>query len=105
MVLTKNLEENLAMLEEALRDCGDVVRREFRVGGGGRLVMFYADNFVDLEAIRESILETVMLDYESGQPKGILERLMEEAIAVSEVKRSHRWRRSATASSGGIPSC
>jgi len=87
MRLTKHLEENLAMLDEVLRDCGDVVRREFLVGGNGRLVMLYADNFVDLEAIRESILETVMLDYESEQPKGILERLMEEAIAVSEVKK------------------
>ena len=89
MQLTKKLEENLEMLDEVLRDCGDVVRREFCVGGNGRLIMLYADNFVDLEAIRESILETVMLDYENEQPNGlgILERLMEEAIAVSEVKK------------------
>ena len=62
MQLTKNLEQNMAAINEALRDCGDVVQREFRVGGNGKLVMLYADNFVDLEAIRESILETVMLD-------------------------------------------
>ena len=87
MELTKNLEENLAMLDEALRDCGDVVRREFLVGGGGRLVMLYADNFVDLEAIRESILETVMLDYQNERGEGILQSLLEEAIAVSEVRK------------------
>lgn len=87
MQLTKSLEQNKAAISEALRDCGDVVQREFRVGGGGRLVMLYADNFVDLEAIRESILETVMLDYQNEQPKGILEALLEEAIAISEVKK------------------
>ena len=77
----------MAAIHEALRDCGDIVQREFRVGGGGRLVMLYADNFVDLEALRESILETVMLEYRSPQPKGILEALLEEAIAISEVKK------------------
>ena len=77
----------MTAIDEALRDCGDIVRREFRVGGGGRLVMLYADNFVDLEALRESILETVMLDYQNPQPKGILEALLEEAIAISEVKK------------------
>lgn len=77
----------MTAIDEALRDCGDIVRREFRVGGGGRLVMLYADNFVDLEALRESILETVMLDYQNEQPKGILEALLEEAIAISEVKK------------------
>ena len=87
MQLTKSLEQNMAAIHEALRDCGDIVQREFCVGGGGRLVMLYADNFVDLEALRESILETVMLEYRSPQPKGILEALLEEAIAISEVKK------------------
>lgn len=87
MQLTKSLEQNMAAIHEALRDCGDIVQREFCVGGGGRLVMLYADNFVDLEALRESILETVMLDYQNEQPKGILEALLEEAIAISEVKK------------------
>jgi len=87
MRLTKNLEQNMTAINEALRDCGDVVRREFRVGGNGRLVMLYADNFVDLEAIRESILETVMLDYQNEKPEGILQALLEEAVAVAEVKK------------------
>ena len=87
MQLTKNLEQNLAVLDEMLRDCGDIVRREFRVGGNGKLILFYADNFVDLEAIRESILETVMLDYQNGKREGILESLMDEAIAISEVRK------------------
>ena len=38
MQLTKNLEQNMAAINEALRDCGDVVQREFRVGGNGKLV-------------------------------------------------------------------
>ena len=87
MQLTKNLEQNLAAIDEALRDCGDIVRREFRIGGNGKLYMLYADNFVDLEAIRESILETIMLDYQNGKKEGILESLLEEAIAVGEVRK------------------
>ena len=87
MQLITNLEQNLSTINEALRDCGDIVRREFRVGGNGKLVMLYADNFVDLEAIRESILETVMLDYRNNREKGILQALQEEAIAVGEVKK------------------
>ena len=87
MRLTKHLEQNMAAIHEALRDCGDIVEREFLVGGNGKLIMLYADNFVDLEALRESILETVMLDYQNDRPKGILEALLEEAIAVSEVKK------------------
>ena len=87
MQLTKNLKQNLAAIDEALRDCGDIVRREFRIGGNGKLYMLYADNFVDLEAIRESILETIMLDYQNGKKEGILESLLEEAIAVGEVRK------------------
>ena len=87
MQLTEKLEQNLAAIDEALRDCGDIVRREFRIGGNGRLVMFYADNFVDLAAIQESILETVMLDYQNDQTGGILQTLLEEAIAISDVKK------------------
>ena len=87
MQLTKNLEQNMAAIDEALRDCGDIVRREFRIGGNGKLVMLYADNFVDLEALRESILETVMLDYRNGKKEGLLQALMEEAVAISEVKK------------------
>ena len=87
MRLTENLEQNLAAIGEELRDCGDIVRREFKIGGNGSLVMLYADNFVDLEAIRESILETVMLDYQNIQEKGILQTLAEEAVAVAEVRK------------------
>lgn len=87
MQLTKNLEQNRAGIQDALRDCGDVVWREFRVGSNGKLLMLYADNFVDLEAIRESILETLMLDYENEKPEGILEALLMDAVAISEVQK------------------
>lgn len=88
MRLTKDLEQNRAAIEEALRDCGDVVWREFRIGGGaGRLLMLYTDNIVDGEAIRESILETIMLDYQNHKTEGLLQTLMEESIAIGEVKK------------------
>ena len=49
--------------------------------------MLYTDNIVDGEAIRESILETLMLDYRSEQQTGMLSRLLEDAIAIGEVKQ------------------
>ena len=85
--MTKSLEENKAALQEALRDCGDIVWREFVVGGNGRVLMLYTDNIVDGEAIRESILETVMLDYQNAKQEGLLEELLEQAIAIGEVKK------------------
>lgn len=87
MQLTKSLKENKAAINQALRDCGDIVQREFRIGGGdGKLLMIYTDNIVDGEAIRESILENIMLDYHSEKTEGILQKLLEEAIAIGEVK-------------------
>ena len=87
MQLTKHLEENKAALQEALRDCGDIVWREFAVGENGHVLMLYTDNIVDGEAIRESILETVMLDYQNPKQEGLLEELLEQAIAIGEVKK------------------
>ena len=87
MQLTKKLEQNLSAIHDALRDCGDVVEREFSAGGGAKIVMLYIDNIVDGEAIRESILETVMLDYQSGQQQGILEELLQKAIAIGDVRK------------------
>ena len=49
--------------------------------------MLYTDNIVDGEAIRESILETVMLDYHSEKKEGILGELLEKAVAIGEVKK------------------
>ena len=87
MQLTNDLEQNMAAIDAVFRDCGDIVRREFRIGGHGKLMMLYADNFVDLEAIRESILETLMLNYQNREREGILQTLMEEAVAVGEVRK------------------
>ncbi len=87
MQLTKHLKENKKALQEALRDCGDIVWREFAVGGNGKVLMLYTDNIVDGEAIRESILETVMLDYQNPKQEGLLEELLEHAIAIGEVKQ------------------
>ena len=86
MQLTQNLQENRIALQEALRDCGDIVWREFSAGNGS-VLMLYTDNIVDGEAIRESILETIMLDYQSEQKEGILGELLEKAVAIGEVKK------------------
>ncbi len=88
MQLSKRLEENKTAIGEALRDCGDIVTREFSVGGGtGRIYMMYADNFVNGDSVRDFIMTSVMLRYENMASEGLLQTLQEEAISVGEIKQ------------------
>ncbi len=87
MQLTKHLEENKAAIGEALRDCGDIVTREFSIGGGGKLFMLYTDNLINGDTVRNFIMTSTMLRYESGETEALLQTLQEEAISVGEVKQ------------------
>lgn len=88
MRLTKELEQNMAAIRARFRDCGDIVMREFCIGGGaGRLWMIYTDNIVDGDTIRDCIMTNLMLRYENGQREGLLETLLNQAIAVGEMAK------------------
>lgn len=87
MRLTKDLERNMAAIRTRFRDCGDIVMREFCIGGGGRLWMIYTDNIVNGDTVRDFIMTNLMRRYENGQTEGLLETLMQEAIAIGEMER------------------
>ncbi len=88
MRLTKDIETNMAAIKEAFRDCGDIVMREFGIGGGkGRLWMLYADNIIDGNTVRNYIMTNLMVRYENQGTEGLLETLLREAISIGEVRK------------------
>lgn len=45
MQIKKELQKNKQAMQEAFRDCGDIIMREFRIRGGeGTLFLAYTDN-------------------------------------------------------------
>lgn len=48
MQIKKELQKNKQVMQEAFRDCGDIIMREFRIRGGeGTLFLAYTDNIVN----------------------------------------------------------
>lgn len=89
MNIAKELSWNISVIQEAFQDCGDIVMREFTVGGGeSRLFMIYTDNIVDGDTIRDFIMTNIMRRSASTKPQaGLLESLMEDVIAVGEMSK------------------
>ena len=60
--ISKDLEQNIAVIEKAFQNCGDIVKRRFFVGEKKdvQIYMVYTDNIVNGSAIEESILTNVM---------------------------------------------
>lgn len=88
MQIEKNLRKNIAAVQEAFRDCGDIIQREFRIRGGeGTLFMVYTDNIVDGDTIQDFIMTNVMARCEMQGTEGLLQSLMEEVIAIGELTK------------------
>ena len=61
MQIKKELQKNKQVMQEAFRDCGDIIMREFRIRGGeGTLFLAYTDNIVNGDAIQNFIMTNVM---------------------------------------------
>ncbi|WMI81245.1 spore germination protein [Anaerotignum sp. MB30-C6] len=88
MQISKDLSQNIVAIKESFRDCGDIVMREFVVGSGkSRLLMIYADNIVDGNAIQEFIMTNLMGRYKERNESGLLDVLMEDIIAIREISK------------------
>ena len=86
--ISKNLEKNITIIENAFQNCGDIVKRRFFVGEKKDIVvyMIYTDNIVNGSAIEESILTNIMNRCRiDGKKEGMLKRLNEEVIAIGEM--------------------
>ena len=88
MQIKKELQKNKQVMQEAFRDCGDIIMREFRIRGGeGTLFLAYTDNIVDGDAIQNFIMTNVMARCEMQGTEGLLQSLMEEVIAIGELTK------------------
>ena len=86
--ISKNLEENIAFIEEAFQDCGDIVRRHFFTGEKKDIAvyMLYADNNIRNTTVEDAILTNIMNRSRiDSQKEGMLKRLNEEVIAIGEM--------------------
>ena len=61
--ISSDIEQNIAALDMLFKDCGDIVKRKFRVGTHTSSVvyMIYVDNLVDRQAIDERMVKPLML--------------------------------------------
>ena len=86
--ISKNLEKNITIIENAFQNCGDIVKRHFFVGEKKDIAvyMIFTDNIVNGNAIEESILTNIMNRCRiDGKKEGMLKRLNEEVIAIGEM--------------------
>lgn len=86
--ISKNLEKNITVIENAFQNCGDIVKRRFFVGEKKEIAVYmvYTDNIVNGSAIEESILTNIMNRCRiDGKKEGMLKRLNEEVIAIGEM--------------------
>lgn len=88
--ISGNLAENTAYIKERLKDCNDIIMRQFYVGEKEQISVFilYTDNIVNGETIHEMILTNLMLRTESSaiQKGDVLRSLQEKAISIGEMK-------------------
>ncbi len=83
--IQKSLEQNIKTLKTAFADCGDVVMREFIVGGETqKMYLIYTDNIVDSNAVREYIMTNLMALYEQETGEMTLKRIELDILAVGE---------------------
>jgi spore germination protein len=61
--VSSSLDKNLKYLKDKLKDCDDVVYREFRVGSRQqfRFALIYVDGLIDRNMIDEEVLKSLML--------------------------------------------
>ncbi|SES94585.1 spore germination protein [Natronincola peptidivorans] len=90
----KSLEKNLKLFkEELLKDCDDVVYREFTVGKNDayKAAVVWIDGLVDKALINNFVMESMMIDARLVEPKpsalkdNLVDLLKNKTLAVSEI--------------------
>lgn len=61
--INENIDVNIGMIKGALKDCDDIVYREFKEGGidGVKMFMFYVDGLVDKILIDHFVMTPIMI--------------------------------------------
>ncbi len=93
--ISVNLKENMDYIKQRLKDCDDIIMREFRIGEKSDIVVFmvYTDNIVNTDVIEDSVMTNLMNRASITAPGtgGLLERLEMEAISVGEMSHIDKF--------------
>jgi spore germination protein len=68
--LSDNIDKNIGIMKSMLKNCDDIVFREFKVGGasGVRMFMFYVDGLVDKILIDHFVMTPIMITSRLAKP-------------------------------------
>ena len=93
MFVSDNLEVNKKILEDTFKDCGDIIIRPFKAGYNKDIdmVLVYIDNIVSTDIIENSIMTNLMNRTRVESDINILDKLMEEAISIGEIKEEKNF--------------
>lgn len=71
LINSKNLDENTKRLKERLKDCDDIVYKEFRVGEKQnlRFLLVYADGMSSRDLLNDSVLNALMVHAREVPPE------------------------------------
>ncbi len=85
--VSTNLRSNEKILQDAFKDCDDIIIRPFKAGRDKNIDMLlaYIDNIVDTDVIENSIMTNLMNRTKAAMGENILDRLKDEAISVGEM--------------------
>ena len=90
--LSESLETNIANIKEILKDCDDIVYRDFLVGTEqeSRFTLVYVDGLIDKVLITENVLKALMQEARGKDPENVKQGLyklsMKGVISASEIK-------------------
>ena len=79
--ISGNLRQNIEYIEEVMRDCNDLIKKEFQTGRekNTKIYILYIDGLVNVDMIQESIVKPLLLEG-GGYEKDVLDqRIIESA--------------------------
>lgn len=85
--LSSELEENKGYVNDWFKDSSDIVIRSFTLEGGTSAFAVFIDGLVNTALVNEALKSLMIL--EGGVSE--IDKLQQEIIPVSQIKRSERW--------------
>ncbi|MDR1533104.1 MAG: spore germination protein [Clostridiales bacterium] len=93
MLISGELDKNIAYLEKTFKDCGDIVKRKFPVGETRRQWVFviYADNMTDRAELEVNIINSLMISVRYVEPSveelagNVFEGLRDGGISSADI--------------------
>jgi len=88
------LDKNLKYFKDKLKDCDDVIFREFRVGDKQQygFALIYVDGLADKVLVNEEVLKSLMIESRQAKPEpgmifnNIYDLILKGTISVGEIK-------------------